>query len=230
MRSLRYAAATWLLTSAPLLAGEATPGDLIRGLRVSASGHEVRVAGVSPGGAVVLMGVAREPLPGAAQVESWLLQLPDDDRDGQVTLELTRAVPFKSAWLAIDLATGQSGGAAGEEFPLDTVLPGPAGFSFDRSLNVPLIRLDRATVHFALIRPGIGAWAAKAYDGGDADIGNPSQGVPDGVLQVDPRAFLPLKDGLGRFPGLGSADRIGAIDEKSLTLFMLRGADAPGLD
>jgi hypothetical protein len=167
MRSVRQAAAiACFLASTLPIAAEAPPADSVAALDISTIGHEIRIQGNSAGGMVVVVGVAREPLPGATRVESWVLALPDDDLDSEVVLDLERAVPLKSAWGAVDLATGSSGTAVGEGFPLDVVRPGPSGFELDPISGAPLIRLARATVHFVLVRPGIGAWSLRAYDGG----------------------------------------------------------------
>ncbi len=231
MKSVRQIAAiAWFLASTTLLTAETPSPDLVRGLEVSASGHEIQISGATARGTVVLVGIAREALPGAARVESWVQALADDDGDGQVLLDLERDVPLKSAWGAVDLATGTSGVAIVESFPLDVVLPGPAGFELDPISGAPLIRLDRAMVNFVLVRPGVGAWALKAYDGGYGDVGNLIDGAPDGLLRVDPRIFAPLRPEFGDFPGLSAQDWIGAMDERRLTIFLLRGADAPGLN
>lgn len=216
------------LSSTTVLAAGAPSPDLVRGLQVSAIGQEIQISAATAGGTVVLVGIAREPLPGAARVESWVQVLSDDDGDGQVVLDLGRDVPLKSAWGAVDLATGISGVAIVEGLPVDVVRPGAAGFELDPLSGAPVIRLDRATVNFVLVRPGVGAWSQRGYDGGFGDVGNLTEGAPDGLLRVDPRTFTPLLPEFGEFPGLSAQDWIGAIDERRLTIFLLRGADAPG--
>lgn len=217
----------FLFASASLLASDKPGPDLARGLQLSATGHEIRVSGANAGGTVVLVGIAREPLAGAARVESWVRTLTDDDGDGSVVLEIGREVPVKSAWSAIDLASGNAGVAVAEGLALEIVRPGVAGFELDPTTQAPVIRLDRKTIQFLLVRPGVGAWALKAYDGGAGDLGNSEEGIPDGWLRVDPRQFTPLRADFGEFPGLSAQDWIGAIDERRLTIFLLRGADAP---
>lgn len=216
-----------LLAATSLLADDKPGQDLARTLQLSASGHQIQVSGATAGNTVVLMGIAREPLAGATSVESWVRALADDDGDGIATLDLKREVPLKSAWGAIEIASGNAGVAVAEGFPLEIVRPGPAGFELDPVEQVPLIRLDRSTLQFLLVRPGVGAWALKAYDGGSGDLGNLEDGVPDGLLRVDPRQFEPLKAEFGEFPGLSARDWIGAIDDRKLTILLLRGADAP---
>ncbi len=216
-----------LLASTSLLATDKPSPDLARTLQLTTSGQEIRVSGAGAGGSVVLIGIARRPLAGAASVESWVQTLADDDEDGIATLDLGREVPLKSAWGAIDLATGNAGVAVAEGFPLEIIRPGVAGFELDAVSQRPLIRLERSTAQFLLVRPGFGAWALKAYDGGSGDMGNLEDGVPDGALRVDPTAFEPLQPEFGEFPGLSARDWIGAIDERQLTIFILRGADAP---
>ena len=188
MRSVGWTTATSFLLATTCLQAASQPSpDLARTLQLTTAGQEVQIAGVSAGGTMVLLGIAREPLAGAASVESWVRTLTDDDGDGLVALDIERAVPLKSAWGAIDLATGNAGVTVAAGFPLDVVRPGAAGFEFDPVAQTPLLRLDRETVHFLLVRPGVGAWAMKAYDGGRGDTGNLEEGIPDGTLRVDPR-------------------------------------------
>src|SRR4051812_12861939 len=88
----------------------------------------VSVAGVSPKGQAVLFSVAREVAEvDVATVVRRSQVLPDDDGDGVVKLDLGRDVPFRSVWVAVDLATGQVAAAAPEGYPLRRVELGGGG-------------------------------------------------------------------------------------------------------
>jgi hypothetical protein len=220
------AIAPWILANV-LLAGEASSTHLTRSLQVVAEGAEVRVSGFTSQGTVALIGVAREPLAGAASVEAWVETLQDADGDGAVVLDLERTVPLKSAWGAVELATGESNVTVADGFPLTVVRPGTSGYEIDSQSGVALFRIASERLRILLVRPGAGAWSLKAYDAGVGDTGNLPDGIPDGWIRIDPTDLEPLRPEYGDLPGLERGDLIAAIDEKLLTIYLLRGADAP---
>lgn len=130
----------------------------------------VVVSGLPPLGRVAWFSVARE------LEEDWATivrreEVEDDaDGDGVVRLELGRAVPLQSVWVAIDLTRGAYAVAAPEGFALrvaELPLPGHGGEGPD------YLEIDRSDVEVFVARPGAGAWGTSAGDGGAGDDGSP---------------------------------------------------------
>lgn len=95
------------LLSAPLLAAQ-SPNDVVAKLSVGFGPRSITVAGVTPGGTLIVFGVAREPLntiPVTPAIVVRAETLVDLDRDGIVSLEFPGAVPRLGMWAAVDLTT-----------------------------------------------------------------------------------------------------------------------------
>lgn len=226
LKTLLLVLVTVLYTARPASAAS-TPAEELRPdaltLEVVAEGTQIAVSQVQPGSAVALIGLARHPRPGAVHVVSWIGTRSDDDLDGAVSLDLDRPLPRKSGWAAVDLSNGAAGLAVPAGFPIRVERPGQAGFEIDPITGHTLVRLESELLRLLVVRPGAGAWSARAYDGGrgDTDL------QPDGIIRTDPAGFEPLETEFGAFPGLASDDLIGAIDERTLTFYVLRGSDLP---
>lgn len=143
--------------------------------------------GISPKGQAVWFSVAREISRQATNVVPRQEILTDEDGDGTVRLELGREVPLRSIWFAVDLATGETGVATPEGFPLLEVdLPGEA---IPAALNG--LELRRRFAYLLLVRPGVGAWQLRVGDGGESD----EDGEPDGTLRAALSSLAPLEEG-----------------------------------
>ena len=140
----------------------------------------VTVAGVSPRGQVVLFGEAREIAEDdVATLVRRSQVLTDDDGDGTVTLDLGRDVPFRSVWVAVDLATGQVAAAAPEGYPLRRVNWRGVGIARGNSSS-DRVEDARTFAEVLLVRPGAGAWQLTVGDGGEGD----DDGAADGKIAV----------------------------------------------
>jgi hypothetical protein len=127
---------------------------------------------MTPGGAVVWLGVARR----VAEYEATFVRrhgTMQADAQGQAQVPLTEAVPLQSIWAAIDLHTGAYATASPAGFAPLAIQLGPdalevrgAGLA-DRLADVA----DYAEV--LLVRPGKGAWGKAVGRGGVDDEGNP---------------------------------------------------------
>jgi hypothetical protein len=224
MKRLPTLAVALLFFSLPsFLTADSSNTEVPGGLTVTISGTSIEAAGATPGGTVIFLGVQRRPIPGAARVGTWAEASHDEDNDGVVSLALEEAPPLKSAWAAMDLSTGRTGTVVGSGFTPDIQLPGAGGFELDPNSGEILLRLDRAILQILIIRPTLGAWATRAYDGGRGDVDQDE----DGTLRFSFSSVDPLMPEFGTFPGLAASDVIAAIDENRLTLLLLRGADAP---
>jgi hypothetical protein len=140
----------------------------------------VTVAGVSPRGQAVLFGEAREIAEDdVATLVRRSQVLTDDDGDGTVTLDLGRDVPFRSVWVAVDLATGQVAVAAPEGYPLRRVSWRGVGIARGNS-HSDRVEDARTFAEVLLVRPGVGAWQLTVGDGSEGD----DDGAADGKIAV----------------------------------------------
>jgi hypothetical protein len=138
----------------------------------------VAVAGISPKGKAVLFSVAREVADDdVATVVRRSQVLPDDDGDGGVKLDLGHDVPFRSVWVAVDLATGQVAAAAPEGYPLRLVNWRGVGIVRGNS-HADRVEDARAFAEVLLVRPGAGAWQLTVGDGSAGD----DDGAADGKI------------------------------------------------
>jgi hypothetical protein len=134
--------------------------------------QSVTAAGMTPGGAVVWLGMARR----VEEYEATFVRrhgAMQADAQGQAQVPLTEAVPLQSIWAAIDLHTGAYATASPAGFAPLAIQLGPdalevrgAGLA-DRLADVA----DYAEV--LLVRPGKGAWGKAVGRGGVDDEGNP---------------------------------------------------------
>ena len=147
---------------------QAPPG----GPTLVVSSQAVMASGMTPGGTVVWLGLARK----VVEYEAVFVRrhgIVQADALGNAQLPVTEAVPYQSIWLAIDLATGGYATASPAGFaPLSLPL-GPEALEVrgsgvaDRLADVA----DYAEV--LLVRPGKGAWGKAVARGGADDEGNP---------------------------------------------------------
>jgi hypothetical protein len=216
---------TWLTTVAvalvalPLGAAAATGPPTIR-----FEPQAVVASGLTPGGQVVWFGVAREIADEVTTMVRRDAIAADDDRDGTVRLELTREVPWKSVWIAVDLATGEYAAAAPEGYPLRLVpwrgmgiLQGQGGP--DR------IEEARSFVELLVVRPELGAWGYTAGDGGPRD----EDGVPDNRLRMALERVVPIGASPAPPERLQPTDLVALVDASLLEVTIVRAGQPAGL-
>jgi hypothetical protein len=160
------------LASAPELAHPAWAQAGPSGPRLLVTEQSVTAAGMTPGGTVVWLGMARR----VAEYEATFVRRQGTmqaDAKGQVTLPLTEAVPLQSIWAVIDLQSGGYATASPAGFAPLAIQLGPDAFEVrgaglaDRLVDVA----DYAEV--LLVRLGKGAWGKAVGRGGADDEGNP---------------------------------------------------------
>lgn len=122
------------------------------------------VKGVTPGGKVVFFATSIE-FSGSPAVAGEVRRAEirtDDDRDGQVRLDVGTALPRRAIWGAVDLASGAA-----------VVVPSPgydplrANFGNEQLKNDSNGQLKKlewaaAAMNVLVVRPGAGAWALYA--------------------------------------------------------------------
>jgi hypothetical protein len=150
--------------------------------------HGVSGSGFSPGGQVVWFGLAKEVV---AYEVTYVRhqQAGPADSAGQAALELGTAVPRRSLWVAVDLASGAYVIATPPDFPLvQAELPAAALTSRGASLSDQL-EDEADSSEILLVRPGQGAWAATVGRGGALDEADPAaRALKISLAHLDPIA------------------------------------------
>jgi len=150
-----------LLSLVPLLCA-ASPGlAFTEGL--------VTVSGMTPGGEVLLFGVARHGLVYANRYFVYREALLDGDGDGEVSFEPPEGLPWKSSWVAVDSATGEVVVGAPEPYRItvSTLPPGALAGSAPDLLEE--LAVDEEWLEVLVVRPGVGGWGGRAFEGGVGD-------------------------------------------------------------
>ena len=137
-----------------------------KNLKVVAGKSSVVVEGLEAGGQAVLIGAAREPLPGAVQVQVWTELISDEKGDGVATYDLGRDLPERSAWTAVEVSTGAAGSLSPVATPQLASVLGPESFDVDAVTGHPAVGLEWATLDLSGVRSGGGVWGQKAGDAG----------------------------------------------------------------
>jgi hypothetical protein len=186
-----------LLIAAPL----PVSADLPLNLKVEFAPQSLTFTGVTPGGTLIVFGVAREPLNTTPITPAIVVRaetLIDLDRDGIVRLDLPVAVPRHGMWAAVDLASG-----AHAAFPTPGYEPRLIQVDGDLLRNDNAGQLKKLEWPFAeidvlVVRPGEGAWRFYASKASDVDE---NRGVKNS-LRVDLGSMTPFgnaPEGPGKF-------------------------------
>jgi hypothetical protein len=176
---------------------------------------------VAAGAQVVLFGVAREVAEDdVATVVRRSQVLTDDDGDGKVQWDLGLDVPFRSVWVAVDLATGQVATAAPAGYPLRRVDWRGAGIVRSQS-RADRVEDARTFAEVLLVRPGQGAWRLTVVDGSAAD----DDGAPDGKLAAALDRMIPLAGTAEPPSRFDPRDVVVLVDPNRLELTVVHAGD-----
>lgn len=196
------------------------------GLDLELTDSSARAVGATPGGEVAWLVLTRELNPqGGTDVHIVDQVLPDEDQDGAVALELGRAVPELSVWVAVDVTSGETAVTTPGRF-----VPEVVEGRFDRPSGGVELPMSRAVALW--VRPGLGAFRGRGRDGGAGD----EDRTPDGLIALGPRGFdgpagPPPEPGapedLPVPPAFRSGDVLVAVDAGTLAVTAFR-IDAPG--
>lgn len=166
----------------------------------------------SAGATSIVFGVAREiDSDDVVTVRTWTEVLSDDDRDGNVRLELGRPLAAASVWIAVDAGSGA--------FDIAT----PAGLELRRRAwrgqglrkrpdGRDAIGDSRGQAELLVVRPGGGAWRLRLGDGGPSD----EDGSADGRLEAPLDRLVPLADGPPPPKEFQAEDFVLLVDPNSL--------------
>jgi len=157
----------------PLWANPPAPAPLA----ITFEDQAVVANGVTPNGQVAWFSVARESDDEHMATVTPRAAVVTDTGSGQVSFPLDQAVPFKSIWIAIDLASGDFTVAAPDGFPLNQVNWRGVGLLRGQG-QADQMQDARVTAFVFVARPGVGAWEMYLADGGASD----ADGAIDGKL------------------------------------------------
>lgn len=194
-----------------------SPSAFAATLQIQPSG--IVVTGLTPGARVAWFGVTIESL-GYEVRSDRVAEITTADASGTATYRATAAVPVRSVWVAVDLATGGyvTGMPAGS--------PGTIRELDQRSFTAPgrlrQYLLPGRTFHELLLaRPEKGAWTFSVGDGGASD----EDGRIDGNIESSTIRFKPIDAGDGPSPErFQPTDTVVAIEAFKLEMVVARVA------
>jgi hypothetical protein len=191
----------------------------------------VVATGLSPGGQVAWFSIAREIADYAATVVPRM-DIAAVAGDGTARFALGRNVPFKSIWIAVDLASGAFASGSPAGFPLEQMGWRGAGL-LHNATRADQIDEARSFVVVFLARPhpaagssandGSGAWFAAVGQGSDKDDGSSTEGRVT--------VSLDRLQSVGRSPAppshLGANDVVAVIDPTFMEMVLVRAGPLP---
>jgi hypothetical protein len=166
---------------------------------ISLTETQVVATGLTPGGKLAWLGVAREREGWTTRVTQWQDANAVADSAGRAVLDLGRAVPVKSIWVVVDMTTGAFAADAPPAYPwaVETDFPtAGATFASDRASIVSL-QDDKQQLEVLVVRPKVGAWRAtiRHDDPGSRDSAGvlltPSDLAPWGKAPSSPGLLVP---------------------------------------
>jgi len=143
------------------------------------------VAGLTPGGQVVIFGAGRDRSPWRVEHLMVLETRVDDDVDGTVTVDLDISIPLQSVWWAVDYSTGDYAIGTPDGYTADD-RGLPDGAIMHRATDDTVIVLAGSPeTNGLVVRPGVGVWTVQAGDGALND----QDGSPNGVTEIPISGF-----------------------------------------
>jgi hypothetical protein len=193
------------------------------GPALSVSAAAVTATGMSPGGAVVWLGMARKVI-AYEPIHVRRHGTVQADAKGQAQLPVTEAVARRSIWVAVDLKTGGYATASPEGFaPLAFDLPGAA---FEVRGGALADRLIDATDYgeVLLVRPGKGAWGKSVGRGGADDEAGPGEAA----FKLSLDKLLPVPGTTDPSPGkLAARDLVFVLHPRTMAIAVVTFGSKP---
>ena len=181
-------------------------------------GKAISVRGVTPGGSVALLSIAKRPNYYRAEITHRRELLVDSDVDGLLTYQLDEDVPATSVWTFVDVLTGaavvampESDYMHGIDFPLDDSIR-------DEGDEFVLVRDKRKGLEVLYTRPLLGAWHAGVLDDGPSDRDRSS----DGHVQINLSDLKELGEGTRKILDVLPGDLVIGLDRFASEYFVLQ--------
>lgn len=185
-------------------------------LQITVSTQDVRVTNVTPGGTVVFYSASIANDNGVLRQRKVAAMVTDTSGAGLVTYSDGKPIPFRSAWVAVEMETGRfvAGGPSGYDLSLlsfpTTHLHGDA----DGTIGV--FDLNQVSGQMLVVRPKSGAWEVSAAEGGAADADH----VRNGKLSLSVEDTTPIANSGPPPKRLKNGDVIAVIDPHRLDVFI----------
>ena len=122
------------------------------------------VSGVTPGGRVVFFATSIEfsGTPAVAGEVRRAEVRTDDDRDGQVRLDLGTPLPLRAIWGAVDLTSGAAVIVPSPGYDASRAQFGTEQLKNDSNGQLKKLEWAAAAMNVLVVRPGAGAWSLYA--------------------------------------------------------------------
>lgn len=213
MRSIRTPGFLFLvLALAPVASVAAAPP------RITLAEDHLSIS--SAGATSIVFGVAREiDSDDLVTVRTWTEVLSDDDRDGNVRLDLGRPLAAASLWIAVDAGSGAFDIATPASLELRRRAWRGKGLR-KRPDGRDAIGDSRGQAELLVVRPGVGAWRLRLGDGGPSD----EDGSADGRLEAALDRLVPLAGGPPPPKEFQAEDFVLLVDPNSLEVVTERVA------
>jgi len=170
---------------------------------------ELIVRNLTPGSTVALLAVAHEPAYYMMRLVSRRELLKDDDKDGVVRYVPDHGVAFRSLWIVVDVASGESTMATPAGYEAVEMYQRGAGRGNAVQSIVNTLDVGREVVEILLVRPGEGAWFVTARDRGFSD----QDGQANGRIRLDPRKLRSPRGTYGDPPhAMRNGDVVAVVD------------------
>ena len=127
------------------------------------------VSGATAAGQVAWLAVALTPRQYFQDIAEYR-EAQAADASGTATLELTSDAPRRSVWVAVDVASGDFVVGTPEDYPIIQESLGSAQLAFDSQSQATGLLLEQEQARVLMVRPGVGAWSVKAFDGEAEDL------------------------------------------------------------
>lgn len=177
----------------------------------------VRVSGLSPGTSVVVFAASLERPDVYVRVVRRQHLLSDDDRDGEVRLDLPDGVPRHSLWAVVEMATGGVATAVPQDAPLRHRETPRGALQHAPGGGIDAVSLPEPLLELLLVRPGVGAWRGRFAEGTPTD----SDGAGNGWLQMRASDLVPWGHEAPPPARLVTGDVLVAVNPEALAVYTL---------
>jgi len=178
---------------------------------------EIRLAGLTPGGRAVVFGLGKGKAQGMPALLRCLRVAEVTEAKGTVVFppcafqgRVANPIPEYSAWVAIDVATGEIAAASpAGPMAVEKMAAVAAGEPL-RGGRFASLRLPGGAYELLLVRPGVGVWDATIVDGltGDDD------GETDGTVVLSAATPRQGSEGFPRLDAFAPGDRVILMDRQ----------------